>query len=158
VATIIPLNSYDSIWWRIRTCGGLSIVAAMRITGVRRIIAVSAASVGTVASPGRPDPPHHNPGDGFFMQHLIAPVAKRLFAPHYADLARMEDELRDSGLDWTIVRPPRLLNRRLAATFRTATDVNVRGGVFIARADVARYMLAMIDDPATCHHAMGLAY
>ena len=138
--------------------GTRALVDAMRATGVRRIVAVSAASVGTVPSPGRPHPPRHNPGDGFVMRHLIAPVAKRMFRPHYRDLAIMEDVLRESGLDWTVSRPPRLLERRLRRGYRTAVDVNVRGGLFIARADVAHHMLAVLDDPATVHHAIGVAY
>jgi putative NADH-flavin reductase len=138
--------------------GTAAIVRAMQTTGVRRFIAVSAASVGTVPSPGRPDVPYHNPGDGPLMRHLIAPAAKRLFRRHYVDLALMEDVLLASGLRWTVVRPPRLLDRRLRPGYRTATDVNVRGGLFIARADVAHYMLDIVADPATVHHAMGIAY
>jgi uncharacterized protein YbjT (DUF2867 family) len=70
----------------------------------------------------------------------------------------MEDVLRDSDLDWTVSRPPRLLERRLRTAYRTARDVNVRGGLFIARADVARHMLAMVDDPATVGHTVSIAY
>src|SRR5689334_18774714 len=46
--------------------GTRDIVAAMQATGTRRIVVVSAAPVGTVPSPGRPNPPQHDPGDGFF--------------------------------------------------------------------------------------------
>ena len=31
-------------------------------------------------------------------------MIKAVLRGHYADLARMEDVLRDSGLDWTVVR------------------------------------------------------
>ena len=34
-----------------------------------------------------------------------------LFREHYADLVKMEDILRDSGLDWTVVRPPKLTDK-----------------------------------------------
>ncbi|MGL5930988.1 MAG: NAD(P)-dependent oxidoreductase [Dermatophilaceae bacterium] len=138
--------------------GTRAIVNAMQVTGVSRIVAVSAASVGTVPSPGRPDPPRHNPGDGFVMRHLIAPTAKALFRRHYLDLAIMEDVLRDSRLDWTVSRPPRLLDHRLRRTYRTAVDINVRGGMFISRADVAQHMLSVANDPATIHHTVSVAY
>jgi putative NADH-flavin reductase len=138
--------------------GTRALVRAMQATGVRRIIVVSAASVGTVASPGRPDPPRHNPGDGVFMRHLIAPTAKKLFRRHYLDLAIMEDVLHESGLDWTVSRPPRLLECRGRPAYRTALDVNVRGGMFISRADVAHHMLTMVEDPTAIRHAVAIAY
>jgi uncharacterized protein YbjT (DUF2867 family) len=138
--------------------GTQAIVQAMHDTGVRRIVVVSAASVGTVASPGRPRPPRYNPGDGFMMRHVIAPAAKRAFRRQYADLARMEDVLRDSGLDWTVSRPPRLLSLRLWPRYRTADGQNVRTGLFIARSDVARHMLAVLEQPETIHRVLGIAY
>jgi len=138
--------------------GTRSIIEAMQATGVRRIVAVSAASVGTVPSPGRPNPPRHNPGDGFFMRHIAAPLAKSAFRRHYEDLALMEDLLRDSGLDWTVARPPRLLDRRLTGTYRTAYEQNVRTGMFISRADVAHLMLDVLARPETIHHVIGIAY
>src|SRR6184192_2219843 len=102
--------------------GTRAIVQAMKATGVRRIVVVSAAPISTVASPGRPNPPRHNPGDGFFMRHVAAPLAKAAFRRHYEDLALMEDLLRDSDLDWTVTRPPRLLDGRLTADYRTAYE------------------------------------
>lgn len=138
--------------------GTESIVEAMRAGGVRRIVVVSAASVGTVPSPGRPNPPRHNPGDGFFMRHFAAPMAKAAFRRHYEDLALMEDLLRNSDLDWTIVRPPRLLRGRATGTYRTAYEQNVRGGMFISRADVAHLMLGVIGRPEDIHRVIGIAY
>lgn len=44
--------------------GTRAIVSAMRAAGTRRIIVVSAAPIGTVPSPGRPNPPKHDPGVG----------------------------------------------------------------------------------------------
>ena len=127
--------------------GTRAIVTAMRAAGVRRIIVVSAAPIGTVPSPGRPHPPKHDPGDGFMMRHLLGPVVKAAFRGHYADLARMEDVLRDSGLDWTVVRPPRLTDKAATGRYRTAIGQNVRGGAFISRADVAAFMLALATEP-----------
>lgn len=138
--------------------GTRALVEAMRAAGVRRIVVVSAASVGTVPSPARPNPPRHNPGDGLFMRHLAAPLAKAAFRRHYADLALMEDLLRDSDLDWTVSRPPRLIGGRPSGRYRTAYEQNVRGGMFISRADVAHHMLDVLDRPETFHRVIGIAY
>ncbi|HEX3646773.1 MAG TPA: NAD(P)H-binding protein [Pseudonocardiaceae bacterium] len=138
--------------------GTRALVQAMGTTGVGRIVVVSAASVGTVPSPGRPDPPRHNPGDGLFMRHLAAPLAKAAFRRHYVDLALMEDILRDSDREWTVIRPPRLLNGRLTRKYRTACERNVRAGMFISRADLAHYMLDVLDRRETVGRTIGIAY
>jgi putative NADH-flavin reductase len=140
--------------WR----GTLAIVQAMRASGVRRIIVVSAAPISTVPSPARPNPPRYDPGDGFFMRHLFSPLIKAALRRHYADLARMEDVLRDSGLDWTVVRPPRLTDKALTGTYRTAHGQNLRGGFLISRADVAHLMLRVLEQPQTIRQAIGVAY
>ena len=137
--------------------GTRAIIAAMQATGVRRLVVVSAAPIGTVPSPGRPKPPRHDPGDGFFMRHLFSHVAKTLFREHYADLAVMEDLVRDSGLDWTLVRPPRLTDGPPTGTYRTAFGRNIRGGWKVSRADVADYMLRVLDQPETIKQIVGVA-
>jgi putative NADH-flavin reductase len=137
--------------------GTRAIVQAMQATGVRRIVVVSAAPISTVASPGRPEPPRHDPGDGFWMRHLFSRVAKAAFRTHYADLALMEDVLRDSGLDWTVVRPPRLTNKPATGAYRTAYGQNLRGGAFVSRADVAHLMLRVLGQDETIKQAIGVA-
>ena len=135
------------------------ITEAMRAAGVRRVIVVSAAPIGTIASPGRPHPPRHDPGDGFIIRYLADPIVKRALRAHYADLARMEDVLRDSDsdLDWTIVRPPRLTDKPVTGRYRTAYGQNLRRGVFVSRADVAHYMLSVLGNPETFHQTVGIA-
>jgi putative NADH-flavin reductase len=137
--------------------GTRAIAAAMKAAGARRIVVVSAAPIGTVPSPARPNPPKHDPGDGFIMQHVLSPLTKAAFRKHYADLAQMEDVLRNSDLEWTAVRPPRLTDKPLTGTYRTARGQNLRRGAFISRADVAHYMLRALDQPETIKQTIGLA-
>jgi putative NADH-flavin reductase len=137
--------------------GTRAIVAAMQATGVRRIVVVSAAPISTVPSPGRPTPPRHDPGDGFLMRHLLAPLTKAALRQPYADLALMEDVLRDSGLDWTVVRPPRLTEGPLTGAYRTAYGQNLRRGILVSRADVAQLMLGVLERPETIEQAIGIA-
>jgi putative NADH-flavin reductase len=141
----------------VATQGTRAIAAAMNATGARRIVVVSAAPIGTVPSPGRPNPPKHDPGDGFVLRHLLSPLTKAALRKHYADLAQMEDVLRDSDLDWTAVRPPRLTDKPLTGTYRMAYGQNLRRGLFISRADVAHYMLRALDQPETVKQTIGIA-
>jgi uncharacterized protein YbjT (DUF2867 family) len=138
--------------------GTLAIVRAMRATGVRRIVVVSAAPISTVPSPGRPHPPRHDPGEGFVMRHLLTPFAKTVMRERYDDLARMEDLLRASGLDWTIFRPPRLTDQPLTGHYRMAVGRNLRGGGRVSRADVAHAMLAALGEGGTVGREIGIAY
>ncbi len=137
--------------------GTRAIVAAMQATDVRRIVVVSAAPISTVPSPGRPKPPRHDPGDGFLMRNLLSPLTKVAFREPYADLALMEDVLRDSGLDWTVLRPPRLTDKPLTGTYRTAYGQNLRRGLLVSRADVAHLMLRVLEQPETIRQAIGIA-
>ncbi|MEV5574218.1 NAD(P)H-binding protein [Spirillospora sp. NPDC052269] len=137
--------------------GTRAIVTAMQDAGARRLIVVSAAPIGTVPSPGNPNPPKHDPGDGFFMRHLGSRFANTMFHAHYADLALTEDIVRDSGLDWTVSRPPQLTDKPLTGAYRTARGRNVRGGIRVSRANVAHHMLAMLEQPATIHQIYGIA-
>lgn len=134
------------------------IVSAMHAAGARRLIVVSAAPIGTVASPARPQPPRHDPGDGVVMRTVMTPMIKRLLRGPYADLALMEDAVTGSGLDWTIVRPPRLTNKPATGSYRTAYGSNIKRGLTISRADVAHLMLRLVTLPGSIGQTVGIAY
>src|SRR5215471_49272 len=70
-----PHNNSDA---GIATPGTAAIITAMRTAGVQRIVAISASPVATTPSPGRPNPPRHDPGDGFIMRHAGVRIAKAL--------------------------------------------------------------------------------
>jgi putative NADH-flavin reductase len=137
--------------------GTRAVVGAMAATGVRRVVVVSAAPVATVASPGRPHPPRHDPGDGLLTRHLVMPLLVAALRDVYDDLALMEDVLRDSGLDWTVVRPPRLTDGPPTGAYRTAPGRNLRRGFLVSRADVAHLMLGALERPETIGQAIGIA-
>ena len=89
---------------------------------------------------------------------LVKPVARRTFLRHVcADMGRGEDEIRDSDLDWTIVRPPALTGKAATGTYRTAIDRNLPHGFTVSRADLAACLLAMLADPATVHRHVAIA-
>lgn len=122
------------------------IIAAMAATGVRRIVAVSAVPVGPI------------PEEEAFVRRRIAyPIVGRVLRPVYDDLAAMEADLRRSGTEWTVVRPPRLDNKPVTGRYRLAFGANVPNGAFVSRADVAHAMLALLADPRAVNEAVGVA-
>src|SRR3954469_1167703 len=129
----------------VATVATRAITAAMAATGVRRIVAVSAVPVGPI------------PDDEAFVRRRIAyPIIGRVLRPVYDDLATMEADLRRSGCEWTVVRPPRLDDKPLGH-YRLAYGANVSNGAFVSRADVAHAMLALLTDPRALNEAVGVA-
>jgi uncharacterized protein YbjT (DUF2867 family) len=156
-AVLSGLGPHSNADAGIASQGTRAVVAAMQATNIRRVVAVSAAPVSTVPSPGRPNPPKYDPGDGFFMRHVFSRIARARFGKVYDDLAQMEDILAGSGLDWTVVRPPQLTDKRPTGKYRTAYGQNVRGGLSVPRADVAQLMLGVLGRSETIHQVIGIA-
>jgi putative NADH-flavin reductase len=129
----------------VATAATRTILAALATGGVRQFVAVSAAPVGPLRA-----------GEGLVTRRVMLPVLRRVFRDVYADLANMEEEIRRSGLEWTIVRPPRLTNGPLTGRYRTEPE-NVLHGRTISRADVADAMLSALDDADRVNRAVGVA-
>src|SRR5690554_3651004 len=94
---------------------------------------------------------------GFLLRYVIGPPARLILRKQYADLGVMEDAVRDSALDWTIVRPALLNDRPPTGTYRTAVGQKPRGVFRISRADLAGYMLQIIRRPDTFGQAITIA-
>jgi uncharacterized protein YbjT (DUF2867 family) len=122
------------------------ILRAMEATGVQRFVAVSAVPVGPAPE-----------GESFVNRRILLPLISAILRDVYADLTEMEDEIRRSGLKWTIVRPPRLVNEPLTGAYRTRIGGNVPRGYSISRSNVAHAMLAALDNPATFGQIVGVA-
>jgi len=112
--------------------GTANIVAAMRGTGVRRLVVVSSA--GAFPAPGRTGAP--------FALRLFEPViTKTIGKTVYDDIRRMEVIVRDSDLDWTIVRPSGLFDLPRVTEY-VAGEVDPVGA-FTSRGDLADYLVAL---------------
>jgi putative NADH-flavin reductase len=115
-----------------------SILQAMKAGGVRRIVTISATPVAPLA-----------PADPFIYRRAARPLLWRFFGEAYRALAAMEHALADSGLDWTVVRPPALSNGPRTGTCEYILDYAKAGSFRTSRADVADVMLRLLDDPAS---------
>jgi putative NADH-flavin reductase len=122
-----------------------SIIQAMQKTGIRRLITVSGSIV-------------TDEGESPYMRYLLKPVVRGTFLRHVcADMRNAETAIRDSGLDWTIMRPPGLTGKAATGTYRMAIDSNLPHGFSVSRADLAACMLTLLDDPAAVHRHIGIA-
>lgn len=128
------------------SAGVTNILDAMRTAGVRRFIGLSAVPVTPRAEVGLMD------------RLLVYPILYRFFGASYADMARMEQVLRHSDADWTIVRPPRLTDGSLTGRYRTAVNHHLRGGRAISRGDLATAILDLLENPDTVRATVAVAY
>jgi nucleoside-diphosphate-sugar epimerase len=117
--------------------GAASIIAAMRQVGVRRLVVTS--SQGAYEYPRRRNSP--------LSLRMFEPIIRRTIGKTvYEDTRRMEDIVRDSGLDWTIVRPAILFDLPKGTNYIAGQVEPV--GVFTARIDLANYLINLAGDAA----------
>ncbi|MFG1945333.1 NAD(P)-dependent oxidoreductase [Nonomuraea sp. NPDC048826] len=108
-----------------------TLIAAMRETGVRRLVMTSSRSV-----------PATRP-------RLAVGLAWLFFRSAYADLARAEGMLEMSGLDWTVVRATMLTDKPGKGRSHVDFEANATGGEStLPRADYARALLDAAEDDA----------
>jgi putative NADH-flavin reductase len=116
-----------------------TLTTAMQRAGVRRLVIVSTA---------------------FLFKDSIIPPAYlfgRLFFPAIvADATEMEGIVRQSGLEWTIVRPPRLTDKSRTAKYRVREDHLPSLGFAVSRANVAHFMLDEAEKNAHIRKVVGV--
>ena len=115
--------------------GAGHIIAAMSRHGVKRLIVVSSSAT----------EPHHHADGGFLLNRVFQPlVTATIGKTTYADMRRMEDLVRRSDLDWTIMRPSGLFDAPGATAYELHEDR--APGIFTSRAGLAASMLDQATD------------
>jgi nucleoside-diphosphate-sugar epimerase len=108
-----------------------NIVAAMSRHGIKRLIVVSSSAT----------EPHHHADGGFLLNRVLQPlVTATIGKTTYADMRHMEDLVRRSDLEWTIMRPSGLFDTPGVTAYQLHQDQ--APGIFTSRADLAASMLA----------------
>ena len=121
-----------------------ALVSAMKAEQVSRLIAITGIGAGDSLGHG-----------GFLFDRLIFPLLLRKV---YADKNRQEAIVRDSGLEWVIVRPAILNDKTGGKTVRALTDLSNFYGGTISREDVAGFVLDQVDANTWLHHAPLIAW
>jgi putative NADH-flavin reductase len=111
--------------------GAVVILHAMQEARVRRLVTMTAGAY--VRSPAHP----------WLFRTVGQPLLLAILRPTYDDMLRMESILARTGgwLDWTVVRPGRLVGGPATGRARTAPGGFPAGGLSVTRADVARVMV-----------------
>ena len=111
-----------------------SICTQMERESIRRLIAVSGAGV---TLPGERKPFPHN-----LLSALVRLAARNAVEAKQRELDTL---LAHSTLDWTAVRPTRVVEGTASARFRVSTDSRAIG-VRVTRGDLAAFMVAQLTD------------
>ena len=125
---------------RVTTRGefGTALATAMGRSGVRRAVVVSSGLL-------------------FEEQNTIGKLLRgTLFRNLLPDMTAMEATLEKDGLEWTIVRPPRLTNGPLTKSYSVA-DGRLPKGMTVSRACVADFMIKEAEQPAHVRQIVGLS-
>lgn len=142
---IIVLGSGKSRISTVRSEGTKHILSAMKTHGVRRLICQSTLGVGD-----------SNGNLNFFWKYIMFGwFLKQVFLDHELQ----EQYVKDSGLDWTIVRPGAFTDGEKTENYLhgfTSEDRTVK--LKISRADVADFILKQLHDNSYLHHTPGLSY
>lgn len=125
--------------------GTLNVVRSMQRYGVRRLVVLSSAIVAPPDEPGHP---------GLFTR-LLVPAARN---GAVAELRRMEITVRQSELDWTLVRAAHLVDEQVGVAYRVEPGYCPPNGKKISRADVAAFMLDELARRDNVAHALAIAY
>ncbi|WIY04098.1 NAD(P)H-binding protein [Amycolatopsis mongoliensis] len=112
--------------------------------GAKRLLVVSASGM-------------HTEGDGFFTRTLVKPLLNTFLKHGWADMLAMEDVVTASDVDWTVVRPPMLLDGPRTGKVASRLDGNVRTFT-IRRADVAAFLLDAVADPTLVRAGVSIAH
>ena len=126
------------------TRGTRHILDGMKQHGVERLIVSAGAGVSV---------PKDEPG----LFNKLINVLLKLFSRHvYEDMKRVVATVRDSDVDWTIVRVPMLTDDAPQGDVKVGY-VGKGMGPRLARADMASFILDQVEDDAYLHEAPAIS-
>jgi len=121
-----------------------NLVGAMKKHGVRRLVCITGVGAG--------DSKGHV---GFLYDRVFLPLVLR---NQYEDKERQEEILRRSGLEWVIVRPARVTNKRATGEYQVFLSGDSYKATTISRQDVADFMLAQLTEDRYLHKTPVISY
>jgi putative NADH-flavin reductase len=143
-AVICTLGAPASDKSKLRTEGTKQIIQAMQSQGVERLICLSSLGFGD----SRPMLP-------FVLKYIIIPfILKNVMADHESQ----EAIIKQSNLNWTIVRPGNLSDGPATRAYRYGFPFDKSAKIKkIARADVADFMLRQLQENTYHKKTVGIS-
>jgi hypothetical protein len=93
-----------------------------------------------------------------YVPWLVKMFLKYMLKDVYADKTKMEEIITASDLNWTVVRPGRLLDKGLTEKYRVENKlfkgINIGG---INRADVADYLIKQAENQTALKKYIGIS-
>jgi len=126
--------------------GNRNLLNAMKKKNVKRAFFISAAAI------------EISPAQSFFVRLLTKYVVQKLFGNGYADQRIMEKLIKESDINWTIMRPPRLTDKPVTGNYRYAINSFLKKCLTISRGDVAQFMISNINNQFTYKAVVEIAY
>jgi uncharacterized protein YbjT (DUF2867 family) len=114
-----------------------AVISAMRARGTKRLVCITGMGAGDSRGHG-----------GFLYDRLIQPLLLRKV---YEDKDRQEALVRDSGLEWVIVRPTVLNDKSGTGRIRVLTNLSGFHGGTISRKDVAHFVVEQLTGNGWMH-------
>jgi putative NADH-flavin reductase len=115
-----------------------TILKAMKECGVERFICITGAMVGERNAAYR----------SWFIRQMANAFRKKM--PKIAhDREQQENIIAESGMKWTVVKPPRLSNSVAYGNYKIGENIPVSVFSHIGRADVGAFILQSIEDTST---------
>ncbi len=126
--------------------GNKNLIEAMKRAGTNRAFFISASGLEV------------NPTHSWLVKFATKNILQTLLHNMYADLWEMEKIVKESNIDWTIMRPPKLLDKPETGNYRMALDKFISKGFTISRADVAHFMIKNLSNEAIIKKTVEVAY
>jgi putative NADH-flavin reductase len=123
------------------TDGATALLTAMTSAGVTRLVIVSAAGAFVA-------------GDDPLSRFVAKPLLGRFLKSVFDDTRRMEDVVRASGAEWTILRPSRLVPGQSGSTYRRRIDLAVHWHYNTRFDTVGRAAIDALAQPSWVGHSI----
>jgi len=146
-AVVVALGPNPDGTGNVMAEGTVNITSAMKKNGVKRVVVESSFPMS-----GSPE------GIAFLKSLGMTEGQIAMAKPAMDDKIEQENAVRESGLDWIIVRPLILTDGKKTSHYRVGENLDIKPIDNISRADVADFMLKSLKDDEWLRKTVVITY